>query len=77
VTLHVIDNGTGIVAEQRPNVFRPFSRLKNDPRARSGTGIGLSIARDLARLHGGDVQLLDSKRGCLFRVELRALPDAG
>ncbi len=70
VTIDVIDSGPGIPAGQRASVFRPFSRLNNDLRASTGTGIGLSIARDLARLHNGDLCLLDSARGCWFRVEL-------
>lgn len=73
VTIDVIDAGPGIVAHQRALVFRPFSRLSNDLRASTGTGIGLSIARDLARLHDGDVRLLDSAQGCWFCVDLGSL----
>ena len=74
VTMDVIDAGPGIAAHQRANVFRPFSRLSNDLRASTGTGIGLSIARDLARLHDGDVRLLDSAQGCWFCANLGSLP---
>ena len=70
VRIDVIDAGPGIAAHQRAHVFRPFSRLSNDLRASTGTGIGLSIARDLARLHEGDVRLLDSAQGCWFCAEL-------
>ncbi len=70
VRIDVIDAGPGIAAHQRAHVFRPFSRLSNDLRASTGTGIGLSIARDLARLHDGDVRLLDSAQGCWFCAEL-------
>lgn len=70
VTIDVIDAGPGIAAHQRANVFLPFSRLSNDLRASTGTGIGLSIARDLARLHDGDVRLLDSAHGCWFCANL-------
>ncbi len=70
VRIDVIDAGPGIAAHQRAHVFRPFSRLSNDLRASTGTGIGLSIARDLARLHKGDVRLLDSAQGCWFCAEL-------
>ena len=40
--------------------------------APTGTGIGLSVARDPARLHHGDVRLMDAPQGCWFRVELGA-----
>ena len=73
VTINVIDAGPGIAVHQRANVFRPFSRLSNDLRASTGTGIGLSIARDLARLHDGDVRLLDSAQGCWFCANLGSL----
>ena len=73
VTIDVIDFGPGIPASERGNVFRPFCRLSNDLRASTGTGIGLSITKELARLHHGDVQLMDSDRGCWFRVNLGAI----
>ena len=73
VTIDVIDAGPGIPAHQRVDVFRPFCRLSNDLRASTGTGIGLSIARDLARLHHGDVRLLDAAQGCWFCAELGSL----
>lgn len=61
-----------ISANQHANVFRPFSRLSNDLRASTGTGIGLAIARNLARLHNGDLRLMDSAQGCWFRAELES-----
>ena len=70
VKIDVIDRGCGIAADQRSRVFKPFGRLNNDLRASTGTGIGLSIARELARLHHGDVNLLAATEGCWFHVEL-------
>jgi signal transduction histidine kinase len=75
--IDVIDAGPGIPREHREEVFRPFARVSSDLRASTGTGIGLSIARDLARLHGGDVKLLDSDRGCWFQVHLASCEAAG
>ena len=72
--IDVIDNGPGIAEHQRAALFRPFSRLSRDLRASTGTGIGLSITRDLARLHGGDVILKESETGCWFQVRLKSLP---
>jgi two-component system osmolarity sensor histidine kinase EnvZ len=50
----------------REEVFRPFLRL-DDARNQDegGTGLGLAIARDIARVHGGDITLTDSPMGGL------------
>lgn len=60
------DDGAGIAEHQREDVFRPFFRL--DP-ARGGEsggpGLGLTIARDIARSHGGNVSLATSPLGGL------------
>jgi signal transduction histidine kinase len=55
VRIEIIDTGIGIAAEQRDLVFERFVRVAGP--AYSGTGLGLPIARELARLHGGDVEL--------------------
>src|SRR5579863_7366268 len=66
----VDDDGPGIPAAQRDSVFRPFYRLDaaRNPNT-GGLGLGLTIARDLARGQGGDVTLEDSPQGGL-RVRL-------
>jgi two-component system osmolarity sensor histidine kinase EnvZ len=66
VLVNVDDDGPGIAAEQREDVFRPFqSGLAG------GTGLGLTIARDIVRAHGGDISLEDSPLGGLrARVRL-------
>ena len=62
----VDDDGPGIAAEQREDVFRPFFRLDEARNVDSGgTGLGLAIARDIARAHGGDIILADSALGGL------------
>lgn len=65
------DDGPGIPEAQREDAFRPFHRL-NDARTQnvSGTGLGLTLARDFAHAHGGDIRLEDSPMGGL-RVRLR------
>ena len=73
VTIDVMDAGPGIPVQYRSSVFEPFERLHNDLRASSGTGIGLSIARDLARLHGGDLTLQASDNGCWFQCRLASI----
>jgi signal transduction histidine kinase len=66
----VEDRGPGIDSHRRAEVFRPFTRLTNQISSSSGTGIGLSIARELCRLHGGDLQLESTEKGCRFRIHL-------
>lgn len=53
IELEVSDNGRGISPEDLPKVFDRFYRA--DPATPSGSGIGLTIARAIARAHGGDV----------------------
>jgi two-component system osmolarity sensor histidine kinase EnvZ len=71
LTVTVDDDGPGIRAAMREEVFRPFLRL-DDARNQDegGTGLGLAIARDIARSHGGDIMLGDSPLGGL-RVTVR------
>jgi two-component system osmolarity sensor histidine kinase EnvZ len=66
LTVTVDDDGPGIAAELREEVFKPFLRL-DDARNQDegGTGLGLAIARDIARSHGGDISLNESPMGGL------------
>lgn len=67
----VDDDGPGIPVEQRERVFKPFQRLESSRNlATGGVGLGLTIARDIVRGHGGDVVLEDSPLGGL-RARLR------
>lgn len=77
VVITVEDDGPGIPPELYEDAFRPFSRL-DATRARNskGVGLGLSIARDVAREHGGDVLLDKSPLGGLrARLTLPASPN--
>jgi two-component system osmolarity sensor histidine kinase EnvZ len=66
LTIDIDDDGPGIPAEEREQVFRPFYRLDNARnRGMGGTGLGLTIARDIVRGHGGDISLDDSRLGGL------------
>lgn len=56
--VHVDDEGPGIPADQLEAVFQPFARLETSrSRETGGHGLGLTIARMIARAHGGDVTL--------------------
>jgi len=73
VVVEVADRGPGIPARHRERVFAPFFRLSSSiAEGASGTGIGLAIARDLARLHGGDLAVAPSDVGALFRLSIHA-----
>jgi two-component system, OmpR family, osmolarity sensor histidine kinase EnvZ len=66
VQVVVDDDGPGIPADRRESVFRPF-----ESGAAGGTGLGLTIARDIVRAHGGDIVLEQSPLGGLrARVSL-------
>lgn len=71
IHLVVDDDGPGIAEDLYEDAFRPFSRL-DETRTRNtkGVGLGLAIARDVARSHGGDVALSRSPLGGL-RATLR------
>jgi two-component system sensor histidine kinase GlrK len=58
--VRVRDEGPGVPAEARAHLFEPFAthRVPGRP-GRVGTGLGLALAREVARAHGGDVQLAD------------------
>ena len=72
----VADRGPGIEPAAAEAIFQPFWRGSSGLGGAAGTGIGLSIARELARLHGGDVTLVPSREGAVFEITLLA-PIAG
>jgi two-component system, OmpR family, osmolarity sensor histidine kinase EnvZ len=66
LTVTVDDDGPGIEAGKRELAFRPFLRLDEARTMDEGrSGLGLAIARDIARSHGGEVTLADSPLGGL------------
>jgi two-component system osmolarity sensor histidine kinase EnvZ len=65
VTVTVDDDGPGISPERRESVFRPFESSEA-----GGTGLGLTIARDIVRAHGGEIVLEESPLGGL-RARIR------
>lgn len=70
VEVIVEDEGPGVAPEDRPYLFERFFRGRGGQVA-AGSGLGLAIERNLARLHGGDIQLQPSAgRGSTFRLTL-------
>jgi two-component system osmolarity sensor histidine kinase EnvZ len=64
--IEVDDDGPGIPLSERDNVFRPFYRLDHARNQdASNSGLGLAIARDIVRGHGGDIALGVSSLGGL------------
>ena len=70
-TLTIADRGPGIPKGHVERLFQPFHRVSDRlSDGVTGTGIGLAIARDLARLHGGDLVLCPAEVGACFQVTL-------
>ncbi|MFC7667634.1 sensor histidine kinase [Hymenobacter humi] len=66
VAIEVIDNGTGIPAEVLDSIFIPFFTTR-----RGGTGIGLSLAKQIMHLHGGSIKVQTAPgQGTMFRLEM-------
>ncbi len=69
ILIIVDDNGSGIPASMREDVFRPFYRMEQSRnKAFGGIGLGLSIVRDIVHSHGGTVELGESELGGLRAV---------
>jgi signal transduction histidine kinase len=66
VTITIEDDGPGIPSEEIDRVFEPFHRLEQSRnRETGGVGLGLPIARNMLRAHGGDVVLSNRPKGGL------------
>jgi two-component system osmolarity sensor histidine kinase EnvZ len=66
VEIHVDDDGPGIKPEKREEALKPFRRLDEGRNLQTGgVGLGLAIASDIARAHGGELLLSDSPEGGL------------
>lgn len=69
--INVVNFGSQIARKDRERIFRRFTQGGSRPGTSSGgTGIGLSIARWAARLHGGTVRVVDDRRGADFEIRL-------
>ena len=76
VEIRVHDSGVGIAAHDQSRIFEKFVRIA-DP-AVPGTGLGLTVARELARLHGGDLTVTSTVgHGSTFNVSIPAVRPAG
>jgi len=75
----VEDTGRGLDPEQQRIVFEPFTQVQSSStREFSGTGLGLSLSRRLARLLGGDIEVASTPgRGCCFSARIATGPLEG
>ena len=72
IVIEVADHGPGIAPPIAPRVFDRFVRLEG-ARSRPGSGLGLSLAAAVARLHGGTLRLEDNAPGLRVVLTLPAL----
>ena len=73
VLIDFADKGIGIPPKERKKIFRKFYRIMNkDIPNVKGTGLGLYQVKQIIKLHGGKINLIDSGKdgGCVFRIEL-------
>lgn len=71
-TIDVVDTGIGIKAEEHELIFERFYRAKDGRiEAITGSGLGLALAREIARLHGGDITLKsEMNKGSTFTLSV-------
>jgi signal transduction histidine kinase len=71
VVLEVRDRGPGVPPDARAHLFTRFYRAPRDAKRTKGVGLGLVLAREIARAQGGDVYLVStSERGSRFALAL-------
>ena len=72
LNIFIRDDGPGIPINQYKNVFKPFFRLDDSRNLNhSGVGLGMSIAEDVIKSHGGNIELSESKyKGLQVKISL-------
>ena len=76
--IRIKDTGPGIPAHHLPNLFERFYRAVESDSPIEGTGIGLSLSRDLVHLHGGDIEVhSEPGAGTTFTLQWPAKATAG
>ena len=76
LTIQVSDNGVGIAADKAEKIFERFYRIEGNPiRKEEGTGIGLTLSKELIQLHQGDIKLESAEnQGSTFSISLPISP---
>lgn len=71
LVVEVADTGPGIAPEELESVFGMFEQTASGRRSKGGSGLGMAISRDYARLMGGDLTVSsDPEQGSVFRLEI-------
>jgi two-component system, OmpR family, sensor kinase len=70
IVFEVADDGPGVEADERERIFEPAVRGSAGTALREGTGLGLALARRLARAAGGSVESLERPDGACFAVRV-------
>ncbi|MEZ5775810.1 MAG: HAMP domain-containing sensor histidine kinase [Hyphomicrobiaceae bacterium] len=73
IAVRIADRGAGIPPEEHERVFQPLFRLEQS-RTTPGTGLGLSLVKAIAELHGARIDLADNRPGLVVKIRL---PPAG
>jgi two-component system, sensor histidine kinase and response regulator len=74
--IYVEDNGIGIKPGQQRRLFERFRQLNRDVMEQQGIGLGLTIARSLVRMHGGDIEVMSEVgKGSIFTMRLPLYED--
>ena len=69
--IDIIDTGFGISVEDQSKLFEPFNRLQNENSEVEGTGIGLTVTKELVELMGGSIGLVSQLgEGSHFYIQL-------
>jgi signal transduction histidine kinase len=72
----VLDRGPGVPASERERIFEPFYRARGARETAGGVGLGLSLAKQIAREHGGTLECLEREGGGgHFRLTLPVISD--
>jgi signal transduction histidine kinase len=69
ISLRIADNGPGIPADERAAALRPFVRVGDAASKAGGSGLGLSLAAAVARLHGAQLKLGDNSPGLIVHCD--------
>jgi signal transduction histidine kinase len=75
ILVEIIDHGIGIAEEQKPRLFKPYSRLNADRQSHPGLGLGLALAKQVVELHGGRIWVVSEPgkgSNFSFTIPLRA-----